>query len=47
MAPSIESLCENSAKQIAGRVRMSRNHVIPGVPKYAILSLSGRGMFLV
>jgi len=30
MAPSIESLCEKTGKQITGWVRMSRNHVFRG-----------------
>ena len=45
--PSIESVCEKTGKQIAGCVRMSRNHAFHGGPKYIILSLSGRGMSLV
>jgi len=47
MAPSIESLCEKTGKQITGRVRMNRDHIFRGGPKYTILSLSGRGMSLV
>jgi len=44
VAPSTKSLCEKTGKQIAGWVRMSRNHVFHGGPKYNILSLSGRRM---
>jgi len=47
MAPSTESLCEKTEKQITGWVRMSHDHVIHGGPQYTILSLSGRGMSLV
>jgi len=38
IAPSSESLCEKTGKQIAGRVQISRHHVIHGGPKYTILS---------
>jgi len=46
VAPSMKSLCEKTGKQIAGWMQMSCDHVFCGGPKYTILSLSGRGMFL-